>query len=282
MIRHRALPSLTRGRVPFVLVSGGKGGVGKSLITANLGVELARRGLRVLLVDLDLGLANLNVLLRLSSTRNVEDALEGRCSLADCVTTGPAGVHVLPASSGTATMGRPDEERNARLFALLGELAASYDVVLGDSAAGIGPDVLAFASAADRVLIVTTPQPTALTDAYGLIKALHTFGEESGREVPTPELVVNCASSLEEAESTASKLRGVCERFLARSPKSAGWMPACAAVARSAGSQRPFALEQGAATLARSCLARLAARVARLTQVAGPRPLAQGIAGHGR
>lgn len=276
-----ALPSLSHGRVPFVLLSGGKGGVGKSLIAANLGVELAQRGLRVLLVDLDLGLANLNVILRLSAARNLEDALEGRCALTECVAEGPGGVHVLPASSGSIAMGRPDEDRNARLFTLLAELAPRYDLILGDSAAGIGPDVLSFASAADRVLIVTTPEPTALTDAYGLIKALHTFGEESGREVPTPELVVNRAASLEEAEITAAKLRTVCERFLARSPKSAGWLPACAAVARSAGLQRPFALDRRA-TLARSCLTRLAARVARLAT--GPRAAvaAQGSAGHGR
>jgi flagellar biosynthesis protein FlhG len=278
---RRTLPSLARGRVPFVLISGGKGGVGKSLLTANLGIELARRGLRVLLVDLDLGLANLNVLLRLSTARNVEDALDGRCSLAECVTDGPGGVHVLPASSGSAAMGRPDEDRNTRLFTLLGELATRYDVVIGDGAAGIGPDVLAFASAADRVLVVTTPEPTALTDAYGLIKALHTFGEESGREVPTPELVVNRAASFEEAEGTAAKLRGVCERFLARSPKSAGWLPMCSAVARSAGLQRPFALERGA-TLARSCLAQLGARVARLAQVSGSSTAPQGSSGHGR
>jgi flagellar biosynthesis protein FlhG len=282
----RTLPSLARGRVPFVLISGGKGGVGKSLVTANLGIELARRGMRVLLVDLDLGLANLNVLLRVSTARNVEDALAGRCTLAECVTDGPGGVHVLPASSGSNAMGRPDDDRNARLFTLLGELATQYDVVLGDGAAGIGPDVLAFAAAADRVLVVTTPEPTALTDAYGLIKALHTFGEESGREVPTPELVVNRAASLEEALSTAAKLRGACERFLARSPKSAGWLPLCAVVARSAGSQRPFALDQGAldrgGTLARTCLAQLGARVARWTHVPGVSAVPQGSVGHGR
>lgn len=277
----RALPSLCRGRVPFVLLTGGKGGVGKSLIAVNLAVDLAQRGVRVLLVDLDLGLADIHVMLRLAAARTIEDALEGRATIAECVTEGPGGVHVLPSSSGSTAMGRLDDARRARLFEMLAEIAPDYDIVLGDSAAGIGPDVLAFAAAADRVLVVTTPEPMALTDAYGLIKALHTFGEESGREVPTPEVIVNRAVSLEEAELTAGKLRSVCERFLARSPKSAGWLPTCAAVARSAGLQRPFALDRRD-TLARGCLARLTQRVARLAAGARSNSVAQGVPGHGR
>ena len=89
---------------PFVLVTGGKGGVGKSTLTADLGVHLAVQGQRVLLVDLDLGLANLDVLLGLGVGRTVEDALEGRCDLEDCVVTGPQGVHVLPAGSGATAL----------------------------------------------------------------------------------------------------------------------------------------------------------------------------------
>ena len=280
-------------QTPFVVVTGGKGGVGKTLLAANLSIELSRRGLRVLLVDLDLGLANLNVLMRLSSARNVEDALCGRCSFADCVVQGPGGVNVLPAGSGTLDMGRPDAARRARLFEGLAGLSCEYDIVLGDSAAGIGPDVLAACAIADRVLVVTTPQPAALTDAYGLIKALHTFGEESGREVPTPELVINQARSIEEAELTATKLRAVCERFLARSPRKAGWMTASASIARSAVTQRLFALGAPGApgalgppgsasatgrdrSLALACLTQLAARIEQLCT--GPR-LATGLKG---
>lgn len=277
---------------PFVVLTGGKGGVGKTLLAANLAIELGRRGVRVLLVDLDLGLANLNVLMRLSSARNVEDALCGRCAFADCVVSGPGGVSVLPAGSGTLDMGRLDAPRRARLFASVRDLSRGYDIVLGDSAAGIGPDVLAACAVADRVLVVTTPQPAALTDAYGLIKALHAFGEESGREVPTPELVINQARSVEEAELTATKLRAVCERFLARSPRKAGWMPESAVIARSAVTQRPFALDGLVAScepgdpsdssragrgksLALACLAQLAGRIERLAR--GPRtPSAQG------
>ena len=146
-----AQPELPRLPVPFVLVTGGKGGVGKSVLAANLGVDLCRAGTRVLLVDLDLGLANLGVLLRLVARHDVEDFLSGERALADCVLRGPAGVAVLPAGSGSADMGRPDAARRRRLFAGLAEVARDYDLVIGDAAAGIGTDGLAFACAADHV-----------------------------------------------------------------------------------------------------------------------------------
>jgi flagellar biosynthesis protein FlhG len=246
---------------PFVLVTGGKGGVGKTAAAANLGIHMAREGARVLLVDLDLGLANLNVMLRLVPTRTVEHALAGDCSLAECIMTGPEGVHVLPAGSGSAAMGRQDADRHERLLGEVAELASDYDVIVGDSAAGIGPDVLAAATRADLVLVVTTPDPTALTDAYGLVKALDTYSLERDVEVPTPELFVNLVSGVDEAESTAAKLRTVCEQFLARSPRMAGWLPRSAAVQRACLEQRSLS---GRNSLEQHCLRRLSRRVERL------------------
>jgi flagellar biosynthesis protein FlhG len=245
--------------VPFLLFTGGKGGVGKTTVTAELGVALAKQGLRVLLVDLDLGLANLDIVLGVQPARTVEEALAGRCPFEDCVVRGPSGVFVLPAGSGSAEMGKPDEVRRARLLAGMKQLAADYDVVLGDTAAGIGHDVLGFASAADHVFVVTTPAATALTDAYGLIKALDTWGRETGREVPTPELILNQVDGLEEAEATAGKLRRVCERFLCRRPRSAGWLPRTA----SSRSTLRISTERGNALYV-NCLQRLSGRVSRL------------------
>lgn len=281
LAQEKRLVRKPSGAPPFVLFSGGKGGVGKTLLAANAAIELSRRGHRVLLVDLDLGLADLDVVLRVSCPHTLEDALEGRVSLAQCVVTGPANVAVLGASSGTPAMARLDDAQRARLFEMLFELARDYDVVLADGAAGIGPDVLDACVLADHVFVVTTPEATALTDAYGLIKALHAWSSQHGRDVPTPELVINQSKSLEEAELTASKLRAVCERFLARSPRSAGWMPDSPAIERSAATQRPFALdpERG---LPWSCLARLASRLERLCLGPVLTGAPQGVATHGR
>jgi flagellar biosynthesis protein FlhG len=254
-----------RWPAPFVLLTGGKGGVGKTMAAANLGVHLARAGRRVLLVDLDLGLANLNVVLRLSPRFTVEDALAGRCRFADCVIEGPGGVHVLPAGSGTAAMGRDDEGRLRRLLAGITELAAGYELLIGDSAAGIGPDVLAAASAADLVVLVTTPDPAALTDAYGLVKALHTHAEASGFEVPTPELLVNLADGPDQAQAVAAKLRAVCERFLARSPRLAGWLPRASAIQSACREQRPIP-SRDRNSLVQHCLRQISERIERCSK----------------
>jgi len=260
---EREVRTLARLPVPFILVTGGKGGVGKTTLAANLGVQLAQDGFRVLVVDLDLGLANLDVVLGLTVERDIEDAVNGRCTLAECVTEGPGGVHILPASSGSEAMGRLDGSGRRALFTMLRELGREYDIVLGDSAAGIGPDVLDFASIADRVLVVTTPDVAALTDAYGLIKALDQHGARTGGDIPTPEVVVNLSSGVEEALRIARKLRAVCERFLSRSPRQAGWIPRSSAVARTAAGAEPVAITRRR-ELEGLCLRQITGRLGRL------------------
>lgn len=252
-----------RTRAPIVLVAGGKGGVGKTTLAVNVALALARRKQRTLLVDLDLGLADTLVMLRVSARRTIEDALAGRCRFEDCILRTEHGLDVLPASSGTPEMGSLSDALRAKLCVALRELAQRYDLVIADASSGIGPDVLAFCGLADHVLVVTTPDPTSITDAYGLIKALHTHAAANDHDVATPELVVNRADGIEEAESVAAKLRLVCERFLSRSPRNAGWMPGSGAVELAARFQRPFALDSRP-SLATTCLEALASRIARL------------------
>ena len=146
--------------------------------------------------------------------------------------------------------------------------------MIADSGAGIGQDVLAFATCADLVLIVTTPDPTALTDAYGLVKALDAHAIASDVEVPTPELFINLVDGVDEARDTARKLRLVCERFLARSPRLAGWLPRSRIIRAACGRQHAFtggdrnSLEYG-------CVRRLSERVVR--QFPGREPALSGL-----
>ena len=258
----------TRHAAPFILVTGGKGGVGKTTVAANLGVQLARDGRRTLLVDLDLGLANLDIALGLSASATLEDAVRGRAELRDCVAEGPGGVHVLVGCSGDEGLGRLGGSERKALLRELSILSQGYEIVVGDSAAGIGPDVMDFARAADRVLVVTTPQVPALTDAYGLIKALDQFGCRTDGDIPTPEIIVNLSSGVEEGRAIAHKLRAVCERFLARSPRQAGWIPRSRMIERSARDQRPFALGREEA-LERLCVRQITTRLGRLCRRPG-------------
>lgn len=250
---------------PFVFVAGGKGGVGKSVLSANLAIQMAREGRRVLLVDFDLGLGNLDVLLRVRTGSTMVPLLEGKIDPWSALREGPCGLRLLPAGSGDPKLVREDESMGARLLSIVGELASDFDVVIGDGAAGIGPEVLDPALGSDCVLVVTTPEPTALTDAYGLLKALDRRAYESGVELPTPELCVNQVSGSSDAEATASKLRSICERFLARSPRLAGWLPRSSEVIQSCLRRRPFVLgcEE---TLERACIRRLSQRVDRMVQ----------------
>jgi flagellar biosynthesis protein FlhG len=199
-------------RVPFVLVTGGKGGVGKTTIAANLAVALRAKGLRTLLCDLDLALADLHVLLGLSEGRTIEAALRGDCDFADCIQSGPGRIDVLVGSNGSAAMARLDDTTRARLLTDLARLSERYDIVVGDSAAGIGPEVLELGMRADMVLVVTTPDPTAAADAYGLVKALVAEATARGLDLPTPELVLNQVSGARDAELAAARLAGVCQR----------------------------------------------------------------------
>lgn len=220
---------------PFVLVTGGKGGIGKTSITANLALALAGMGCRTLAADLDLGLANLDVLLRIFPKYHLGTVARGEKTARECIVRTPGNVDVIAAPSGIESMAALGERERTRILAGLASLSASYDLVLADSAAGIAPDVLAFGAVADRVLLVTTPEPSALTDAYALFKLL-----SQRRPNVQAGLVVNAAADLAEADSASKKLRLVAQRYLGNAPIDLGWIPRDAAVTRASREQRPF------------------------------------------
>ena len=195
--------------VQVIAVTGGKGGVGKSNVSVNLSVCLANMGRRVALLDADLGLANIDVLLGLTPKRNLENVLAGECSLMDILLTGPGGIRIIPASSGTQKMTMLGSMEHAGLIHAFSELSDQIDVLVIDTAAGISDSVVSFVRAAQEVLVVVCDEPSSITDAYALIKLLNReYGVDRFR------VVANMTRSTQEGRNLYNKLTQVAERFL--------------------------------------------------------------------
>lgn len=200
-----------RRRGATVLFASGKGGVGKTNVVANLAVLLAAGGKRVLAVDGDLGLANLDVLLGLTPRLTVGHFLDGSHSIEEITMEGPHGLRVIPASSGVAALTSLDAAQNARLGEALRACSASFEITLIDGPAGISSVVSRLARLSDSVVAVTCPEPTALVDAYALVKVL--LREEPLRRIG---LVINNVRNALEGQRVHHQLDRIASRFLGR------------------------------------------------------------------
>jgi len=202
----------TASSEPFVrvmTVSSGKGGVGKSNIVVNLAVAFDRLGSRVMIMDADLGLANIDVLLGLTPRFNVSHVLEGKKELKDVLVNGPGTIRIMPASSGVQELTRLTDEQKLLFLEMLDELEAEIDILLVDTAAGISDTVLYFNLAAQERIIVVTPEPTSLTDAYALIKVLFTrHGERHFK------ILVNSVEDEKAGKAIFAKISKVADHFL--------------------------------------------------------------------
>jgi flagellar biosynthesis protein FlhG len=230
------LPRPPVNNTPWLAVAGAKGGVGKTTLAVNLALLLARAGHRTLLVDFDPGCGNVAVHLRLAGRRDLDDLAAGTCSAREALIDGPGGLRVLTGRSGSTTFAGGDRAAIDRALAAVTSLAPSFDIVVLDTGAGIGPATLAVAAQANRVLAVTTPDAAALTDTYALCKVLHLQGRE------LPRLVVNRTPTREAAMQTANRLGTVARKFLARDISLCGWISADDQFAQSIAEQRPLAL----------------------------------------
>jgi flagellar biosynthesis protein FlhG len=195
--------------VQVIAVTSGKGGVGKTNVTVNLALAMRRAGKRVLILDADLGLGNLDVLLGLVPEFTLEHVFSGRKRLADIILPGPEGLLILPSSSGLQDLTALSWEQQMVLQTELDQLAHRVDTLFIDAGAGIGSNVLFFAVAAQEIVVVASPEPTSITDAYALMKVLSTrFSERRFR------LLVNMARTAHEGREVYRKIGLVADRYL--------------------------------------------------------------------
>lgn len=245
-------PAGRRGRV--IAVSGGKGGVGKSSLAVNLGLAIAGSGRRVLLVDADLGLASADVLLGIEARYSLAEVALDEVPASQAVVRVAGGLDLLPGSSGVAEMADLKPVQLERLVAELARLERTYDAILVDTAAGAGEAVRSFLRAADRVVIVTTPEPPAITDAYALAKML---AREDQRQLG---VAVNMARSEREGARVASRLAAVARQYTGIHLEELGAVPFDWEVAAAVRERRPLLVGRPRAA-ASVALRRLAARV---------------------
>jgi flagellar biosynthesis protein FlhG len=192
-----------------IAVTSGKGGVGKTFFSANLAAAMAKRGQRVLVLDADLGLANLDVVLNLYPKVTLHDVFTGKAKLEDAIIRAPGGFSVLLAGSGMVEYSRLTPEVRGDFLRIMNGLVPHYDVVILDTGAGISDVVLFAVSLASEVLVVATPEPTSLTDAYATIKVL--VGQQK-RE--TIRMVINQTARLGDGRAITTQLQQVLDRFV--------------------------------------------------------------------
>jgi len=226
-----------KSRAKVLTVTSGKGGVGKTNVTVNLAIALSELGYRVVVIDADLGLANIDVVLGTMPKYNLADVIKNGKNILEILSTGPKNVKFISGGSGLEELTRLSSnelEIFVKNIALLDKIA---DIILIDTGAGISESVIRFVMAANDVILVTTSEPTAITDAYALIKAIGTRDNTK-----TIKLIINRAESAIEAQTAMQKLNSVSQKFLKMKLQFLGYLNNDALVSKSVKQQKPFLL----------------------------------------
>ncbi|MBF0407064.1 MAG: MinD/ParA family protein [Candidatus Riflebacteria bacterium] len=216
--RRPKLPGKKTARV--ITVASGKGGVGKTNLVANMAICLAQAGRRVIVLDADLGLANIDVIFGVRPKKNITEVINGSCTLEEIIVTGPSGVQIIAGGSGISELAQLNPEASKILFREMKLLEDKADYFLIDTGAGISQNVISFCLAADQIVVVTTPEPTALADAYGLIKVVSQQRNDANLWV-----LVNRVESQEEAGFILNRLQTVAWDFLKFRVQQMGFVP---------------------------------------------------------
>lgn len=258
LFRERMASSAATARPPrvrTVAVTSGKGGVGKTSVAVNLSVLLAQSGRNARLVDADFGLSNAEVLFGVSPELTLSDVVQGQTDARDAWCQTPWGVKLLSSGSGLHEMANLDGTIGAELIGHVAGSASDGDTVVIDTAPGINASVVSLLTFVDDVLMVTTPEPTSITDTYAAIKVLTSFAPEA-----RITLVVNSCDGPAQAASVAKGLEAICLRFLGRVPNRYEHVPHDIEVSRAVRRQRPFVVDAPRCP-ASSWLRRLAMRL---------------------
>jgi len=252
-----ASPSAARRRngATVIAITSGKGGVGKSNVAVNLAIKFAMAGRDVVLLDADLGLANADVLCNLDLTFNLAHVIARKKDLSEVIVKGPGGFKLIGGASGLARMADLTDFDRQRIVQALAELERQADIILIDTGAGISPNVLAFTRASDQILVVTTPEPTAITDAYATIKVA-----SKGNTHRRVSLLVNQARSAAEARGVYERISKVAKQFLGVSVYDAGHIPSDENVPQAVRRRTPFVIAAPKCP-ASQCIAQLAMRL---------------------
>lgn len=203
-----------------ISVTGGKGGIGKTTITVNLAVSLAKSGKRVLIFDADLGLANVDVMLGLKPERTIKDYIEGLCGLNEICITGPHGIQIIPASSGVQSVADLSNAAAFELIHAFSSLTTEFDVMLIDLASGISRQVIDLTHAAQNILVVICNEPSSLVDSYAVIKVLH---QKYGRN--KFGVIVNKVKNLQEGYHVFLRFQETVAKFINVGVEYVGYIP---------------------------------------------------------
>lgn len=221
-----------------ITVTSGKGGVGKSNISVNLGITLSKMGKRVIIIDADFGLANVEVMLGIRPQYNLADLIYRGKNLTDIITNGPENIGFISGGSGIQELANLNKDQISLLIQRLVELDERADIIIIDTGAGISSSVLEFVEASSEVLLVTTPEPTSITDAYALLKALNRKEDFSLKEAKI-KMIANRVSSREEGKDIHRKLSTVVSQFLEFNLDYLGSIPQDSTVSKSVIRQTP-------------------------------------------
>jgi flagellar biosynthesis protein FlhG len=238
-----------------IAITSGKGGVGKSNTSVNLAIALAAQGKRVILMDADLGLANVEVLLGLSSLHNLEHVIEGEKTMAEILVRGPGGISVVPGSSGLAKIADLTHAGRQNLLGGLQDLQAQSDFIILDTMAGIGRNAVAFSLAADEVILITTPEHPAIVDAYAMLKTLYANQPDT-----VVRLVVNMVPNPALAQAVYTKMSGVAQRYLGKNISFLGYLARDSHVSQAVMQSKPFMIAYPHAPVSQ-CMNQIASRL---------------------